>query len=105
MSLVEQTGRARASRACRWCGPTVETIVYEVRDTETGGIGSEVMCLTCGKHQYRWGCERLFWAEESRKELVRNVLVAAWLAAQIIQLAGQASAESEQLGLFSAVSE
>ncbi|MFG2963539.1 hypothetical protein ACGFZS_09645 [Streptomyces sp. NPDC048288] len=104
MSLVEQTGRARASRACRWCGPQVETIVYEVRDTETGGIGSEAMCLTCGKHQYRWGCERLFWAEETRKELVRDVLVTTWLAAQVIRLVEQALANSEQLSLFRVVS-
>lgn len=103
MSRVEQTGRARASRACRWCGPKVETVVFEVRDTETGGIGSEVMCLTCGKHQFRWGCERLFWADERRKELARDVLVTAWLTARIIWLAEQVPAESEQLGLFGAV--
>src|SRR3546814_16901561 len=45
------------------------------------------MCCTCGKHQYRWGWEKQFWAEETRKEIACGVLVAAWLAAQIIRLA------------------
>lgn len=103
MSLVERTGRARPGRGCRWCGPKTETVLCEVRDTETGGIGSEVMCLVCGKHQNRWGRERQFWAEETHKEIVRSVLVTAWLAVQIIQLAGQAPAKSQQLDLFTEV--
>ena len=84
---VERTGRARAGHGCRWCGSKVETVVLEVRDTETGGIGSEVMCCLCGKHQHRWGWEKQFWAEETRKEIQCGVLVTAWLAAQIIRLA------------------
>ncbi|CBG73086.1 hypothetical protein SCAB_60671 [Streptomyces scabiei 87.22] len=85
MSIPERTGRARAGRGCRWCGQKAETVKYEVRDS--GTPGSEVMCLTCGKHQYRWGWEKRFWAEETRRELARWVLVTAWLAGQIIRLA------------------
>lgn len=87
MSRVERTGRSRSGRGCRWCGSKAETVVLEVRDTETGGIGSEAACCLCGKHQHRWGWERQFWAEETRKEIACGVLVTAWLAARIIQLA------------------
>lgn len=101
---VERTGRAATGTDCRWCGPRVETIRYEVRDLASGGIGSEVMCCLCGKHQYRWGWERDFWARETRKELFCGVLVTNWLAAQIILLAEQAlGAEPCQLPLFEAV--
>lgn len=94
MSIPERTGRARPGRGCRWCGSKAETVKYEVRDS--GTAGSEVMCCTCGKHQYRWGWEKQFWAEEIRKETVRGVLVAAWLAAEIIRLAAPPRVMSPQ---------
>ncbi|MFF9310109.1 hypothetical protein ACF1BS_04275 [Streptomyces sp. NPDC014748] len=75
MSVPERTGRARPGHGC-------------LRDTETGGIGSEVMCCVCGKGQWRWGWERTFWARETHREIVRGVLVAAWLAGQIVRAAG-----------------
>ncbi|MCX5239752.1 hypothetical protein OG824_31585 [Streptomyces prunicolor] len=105
MSLVDQTGRARRGHGCRWCGTSVETVVFEVRDRDSGGIGSEVMCCTCGKHQFRWGWEKQFWAEETRKEIARGLVIAHWLAAQIVRLAERALAPPEQLGLFPAVGE
>ncbi|WP_445524754.1 hypothetical protein [Streptomyces cyslabdanicus] len=103
MSVPERTGRARPGRGCRWCGSKAEIVRYEIRDPESGGTGSEVMCCVCGKHQWRWGAEREFWAQETHKEIACDVLVAAWLAAQIIQLGKQAPAKPEQLGLFEAV--
>ncbi|MFF9097584.1 hypothetical protein ACF1AX_31235 [Streptomyces sp. NPDC014802] len=71
-----------------------ETVLFEVRDPETGGIGSEVMCCLCGKEQWRWGVHSKFWARETHRELIRSVLVNAWLAAHIIQSA------TTQLALF-----
>lgn len=102
MSVPKHTGRARPGRGCRWCGSQAETVNYEVRDPETGGIGSDVLCCLCGKNQWRWGWERKFWAEETRRETVRNMFVAAWLAAQIIRLAQRVAAKPEQLDLFEA---
>ncbi|MGC9540206.1 hypothetical protein [Streptomyces sp. UG1] len=87
MSIPERTGRARPDRGCRWCGSKAETVKYEIRDPESGRIGSDVMCCVCGKEQWRWGLERKFWAEETCKEIFTGVLVTAWLAAQIIRLA------------------
>ncbi|MFI5880882.1 hypothetical protein [Streptomyces sp. NPDC051554] len=102
---MDRTGRARRSRGCRWCGSAAETVVLEVRDRDSGGIGSEVVCCTCGKHQYRWGWEKQFWADETRKEIARNLLVLHWFATQIIQLAERTLADPEQLSLFGAVGE
>lgn len=114
MSIPVRTGRACGSRNCRWCGPEAETVVYEVRDN--GKLGDEVMCLVCGKHQYRWGestCARQAgeYAEKDRQwrrdvhiEFLLDVAFWVWIAGQIIQLGGQAPAEAEQLGLFGAVS-
>ncbi|MEU1800821.1 hypothetical protein [Streptomyces sp. NPDC019937] len=93
MSIPESTGRAMAGRGCRWCGPSVETVICEVRDPETGSHGDEVMCCTCGKQQWRWlvaaeyweGKEK--WLREFHQEVMRHVAVTAWIAARLIQLA------------------
>lgn len=98
MSVPKRTGRVRPGHGCRWCGANAEIVKFEIRDPETGGIGSEVMCLVCGRHQWRWGLEKKFWAAEAHKETVRNVLVAAWLASRIIQLADRSV--PVQLDLF-----
>ena len=86
--MPERTGRACPDLGCRWCGPDKEIVKFEIRDPETGGIGSEVMCCLCGRHQWRWGWERQFWARERQREIVRGVLIGAWFAAEIIRLAG-----------------
>lgn len=87
MSVPERTGRARPDCGCRWCGPDTEIVKFEVRDPETGGIGSEVMCCLCGRHQWRWGWERQFWARESQREIVLGVMITAWFAAEVTRLA------------------
>ncbi|MFJ6841374.1 hypothetical protein ACIQRE_01745 [Streptomyces griseoluteus] len=87
MSVPKRTGRARPDKGCRWCGPREEIVKFEIQDPETGGIGSEVMCCLCGRHQWRWGWEHAFWARETRREIVRRAHIGAWLAAQIIALA------------------
>lgn len=114
MSIPVRTGRACGSHGCRWCGPKVETVVYEVRDADP--LGDEVVCCVCGKHQYRWGestCARKAgeyaekdrqWNRDAHNEFLRDVAFWVWIADQIVRLAEQAPVESEQLGLFGAVS-
>ncbi|MCI3277582.1 hypothetical protein [Streptomyces cylindrosporus] len=101
--IVERTGRARAGRGCRWCGPRVETVLFEVEDTKTGGVGTEAVCCTCGKSQHRWGLERRFWAAERHKELVVALLVGVWLSEQVIRLAKHLQLSATQLALFTPV--
>jgi len=108
MSVPERTGRACQSHGCRWCGQQVETVVYEVRDPETNGLGDEVMCCLCGKHQWRWGestCARQAgeytekdrqWNRDAHDELLRDVFYWAWLAEQIIQTAAPLAPMSAQ---------
>ena len=95
MTIPVRTGRACGSHGCRWCGPGVETVVYEVVDT--GTLGDEVMCCLCGKHQYRWGestCARKageysekdrLWNQEAHNEFLSDVFFWAWIAGQIVQ--------------------
>jgi hypothetical protein len=108
-----RTGRACGSYGCRWCGPKTETVVWEVRDPETGGLGDEVMCCVCGKYQWRWGestCARKAgeyaekdrqWQRDVHNELLRDVFFCAWIAAQIIQHGGVKRQDAPtQLDLF-----
>ncbi|MEU0808747.1 hypothetical protein [Streptomyces sp. NPDC005970] len=116
MSIPERTGRVMEGRSCRWCGPRVETVIYEVRDPETGSHGDEVMCCTCGKSQWRWLIAAEYWEgkeqwdREFHQEVMRNVAVTVWLAARLIQLSEQPvpqprpvphdAADTTQLDLF-----
>ena len=115
MSVPVRTGRACGSLGCRWCGPKVETVVYEVRDADA--LGDEVMCCVCGKHQFRWGestCARKAgeyaekdrqWQRDVHRELLRDVFFWAWIAAQIIQHNGAEGQDAPaQLDLFGAAS-
>ncbi|MFD3835355.1 hypothetical protein ACFWWC_03735 [Streptomyces sp. NPDC058642] len=103
MSVVEWTGRAvvRTMRCWR-CGQSAEHVLYEIRDMQADVSGTERMCCDCGKSTHGWGWEHRFWLGERQKELVRALLVALWLADQIVQSVGRSSAE--QLRLFEAVS-
>lgn len=97
MSIPERTGRARPGVNCRWCGPRTETVLYEVKDS--GTFGSEVVCCTCGKHQFRWGWEHQFWLRERHRELALALWMAAWLASQVLSSRVPAG-PAMQLGLF-----
>ncbi|MEU6222284.1 hypothetical protein [Streptomyces sp. NPDC047042] len=103
MSVVEWTGRARARTMRCWrCGQRAEHVLYEIRDTEANTSGTERLCCNCGKSSHGWGLEHRFWLGEKQKELVRSLLVAHWLADQIVCSARRRA--DEQLSLFGTVS-
>lgn len=111
MSIPVRTGRVCESHGCRWCGPKVETVVFEVLDKR---LGDEVMCCVCGKHQYRWGestCARQageyaekdrLWRRDVHNEFLSDVFFWVWVAAQIVRLGQLGPDEPEQLDLFAA---
>lgn len=103
MSVVEWTGRARATTMRCWrCGQPAEHVLYEIRDTQAEASGTERLCCNCGKSTHGWGLEHRYWLGEKQKELVSALLTALWLADQIVQSAGHSA--DEQLTLFGAVS-
>jgi len=86
---------------CWRCGQRAEHVLYEILDTEANVSGTERMCCECGKSTHGWGLEHRFWLGERHKELVCALLVALWLADQIVRSAGRLA--DEQLSLFEAV--
>lgn len=111
MSIPERTGRATTTHNCRKCGPAAEAVAYEVRDPENGAIGDEVMCLTCGRLQWRWAIASV-WSGQGpvldaaiHREFLNELAVTVWLAARLPAVLEQHGLPQPagQLDLFRAV--